>query len=148
MTEFHVNGMYINANLNCAVPVESPIYKTLKMICCHYCDVTITEPEILLKFGELSNKFNVVKPACEDCPDFITQRPKKIQVVGTRESRKRQRETTKLDIKNRVKKRLKRSKDVQSVAEIAWVKSTDTEAVAKWLDMNITVFFRLVRTGA
>ena len=57
--------IYINANLNCSVPVESCYYKKkLGVLCCHHCGMEITDNKILLDYSELCLKYNTVKPSC------------------------------------------------------------------------------------
>ena len=93
----------------------------------------------------------VVKPACEDCPDFITQRKRKQIQMQSLSDRKRSRAKKKASIKQQVRKRRKlNSKVIKAEAakcradkfHIPALKSTDDNEVERWIGQNQSFFIR------
>ena len=126
------DGMYISANHNCSVEVESPVYTQLLGVCCHYCGVDIENPELLSKAETLRDKYHVVKPACITCPDFIKQRP--ISEKTSLKKRKEKRKKAKRAIERQVRKKM-RTKPPLSQAQIPRLSTNDSTSAAfeEWL---------------
>ena len=137
------------SNLNCATPVEACLYKNkIGNICCHYCGVDITDPEIMVKYGQQCQRYSVVKPSCDECPEFILRRQKKIIRPQVARVAKRARE--KSNIRKQVRKR-RRILPLPSDARIPKLSSRDpcSENFITWLAVNVewwkklrTVFFK------
>ena len=92
--------MYINSNLNCTISVEYQFFVLKKVICVI---IVVLKSLIPVCFWSLENSlrnFMLSSLHCEDCPEFITQRPKSVTVPH--QARKRKCEGTKHAIKQSV----------------------------------------------
>ena len=57
----HINGLYVNWNLNCGMPIAGSFYKHPEWgLRCHHCSSRITNPELIKEFGVLVKRFHVV----------------------------------------------------------------------------------------
>ena len=78
--EIYIDGLYVNANLNCMKRMESVYYsQNLGTICCYNCATEIIDKKIISEVQKLSQDFHLVLPSCRNgCPAHFTSRGRKI----------------------------------------------------------------------